>query len=123
MKKKSNRLGRELILVLLLLFSLIIILLLAGSYITHSREINTLYQDRVARVSITTASLLDGDYLEKLCETAASEEYQELREKAQAANDTSLLTDYLTEKGLYEDYIRYTNLLKTLQEREQVDFS
>ncbi len=122
MKKKSNRLGRELILVLLLLFSLIIILLLAGSYITHSREINTLYQDRVARVSITTASLLDGDYLEKLCETAASEEYQELREKAQAADDTSLLTDYLTEKGLYEDYIRYTNLLKTLQQREQVEY-
>lgn len=122
MKKKNNRLGKELIFVLLLFFSLIIILLVAGSYITHSREVNALCQDRVERVSITTASLLDGDYLKKLSETAASAEYQELREKAEAKNDTSVLTDYLTEKGLYEDYVRFTDMLCTLQADEQVAY-
>ena len=82
MKKKNNRLGKELIMVLFVFFSLIIVLLLAGSYFTHSREVDNLYQDRAARVSVTTASLLDGDYLEKLRETAASQEYQELRKSA-----------------------------------------
>ncbi len=122
MKKKNNRLGKELIMVLFVFFSLIIVLLLAGSYFTHSREVDNLYQDRAARVSVTTASLLDGDYLEKLRETAASQEYQELRKSAEADDDSSVLENYLTEKGLYEDYVRYTDLLGNLQKNEQVEY-
>lgn len=122
MKKKNNRLGKELICVLLVFFSLIIILLLAGSYFTHSREVDNLYRERVARLSVTTSSLLDGDYLKQLSDTAASEEYQALRGQALAENTVSILEDYLKEKNLYEDYVRYTDLLSVLQKGAKVEY-
>jgi len=122
MKKKTNRLGRELIVVLLFFFSLIVILLLAGSFVAHTREIYNLYKERAAKVSITSASLLDGDYIKDLCEAVSSQEYQELREKAAAEDDPSILEEYLKEKDLYEKYVNSTDLLSTLQKSEQVEY-
>ena len=121
-KKNTNRLGKELIFVLLLFFSLIILFLLAGSSITHTREVDQLYKDRAARLSVTSSFLLDGDFVKALSEAASSQEFQALREKAVAAEDPSLLEDYLKEKNLYEDYVRNTDLLSTLQEGEQVEY-
>ena len=115
MKKKTNRIGRQLILVLLLFFTIIILLLFAGSYMTHNREVDNLQMDRIQKLSATTARLMDGDFLKKLSDAVGSEEYQALRSKAGKDNDTSILKDYLTEHNLYEDYARYTELLDTLQ--------
>ena len=122
MKKKNNRLGRELIIVLLLFFSLIIILLLAGSFVAHTREVDKLYKERAAQVSVTSASLLDGDYVKSLCEAVSSQEYQDLREKAAAEDDPSVLEEYLKEKGLYDEYVNNTDLLSALQESEKVEY-
>ena len=121
-KKNSNRLGKELIFVLLLFFSLIILFLLAGSSITHTREVDQLYKDRAARLSVTSSFLLDGDFVKALNDAVSSQEFQALREKAVAAEDPSLLIDYLKEKKLYDGYVQNTNLLSTLQEGEQVEY-
>ena len=121
MKKKNNRLRRELILFLLVVITFIVILLASVSYLTHTREVNKLCQDRVRRLSVTTASLLDGNYLEALRTAAASDEYQALRKEAAAADDPSLPEEFLKEQNLYEDYVRYTDLLSSLQEGEKVE--
>ena len=122
MKKSKNRLGRKLILILLLFFSVIILLLLGGSYFVHSRRVDTLQQERVERLSVTTSRMMDGDYLQKLCQSISTEEYQALRERAVKENDPSLLEEYLKEQDLYEDYVRYTDLLSILQESSKVEY-
>ena len=121
-KKNTNRLGKELIFVLLLFFSLIVLFLLAGSSITHTREVDQLYKDRAARLSVTSSFLLDGDFVKALSEAASSQEFQDLREKAVAAEDPSLLENYLKEKNLYEGYVQNTDMLSTLQEGEKVEY-
>ena len=75
MKKKTNRIGRELICMLILFIIIIIGILLFGSYIVHNREVDSLQMQKVADLSVTAAALLDGDYLKKLSEAVSSEEY------------------------------------------------
>ncbi len=122
MKKKTNRIGRELICMLILFIIIIIGILLFGSYIVHNREVDSLQMQKVADLSVTAAALLDGDYLKKLSEAVSSEEYQALREQAVEDNNPTLLEEYLRGKDLYEDYFRYTQLLAALQTGEKVEY-
>ena len=122
MKKKTNRIGRELICMLVLFIVLIIGLLLCGGYVVHNREVDSLQMQKVADLSVTAAALLDGDYLKELSEAVSSEEYQSLREQALEQDNPVLLEEYLRGKGLYEDYIRYTQLLAELQNGEKVEY-
>ena len=122
MKKKTNRIGRELICMLILFTIIIIGLLLFGSYIVHNRQVDSLQMQKVADLSVTAAALLDGDYLKELSEAVSSEEYQALREQAAEDNDPAILEEYLRDKNLYEDYVRYTQLLSTLQNGEKVEY-
>ena len=122
MKKKTNRIGRELICMLILFIIIIIGLLLFGSYVVHNREVDSLQMQKVADLSATAAALLDGDYLKELSEAVSTEEYQALREQAVENNDPSILEKYLRGKNLYDDYIRYTQLLSTLQNGEKVEY-
>ena len=57
------------------------------------------------------ASMVDGDFLSRLRKTAASEEYQQLRERAEAEEDEGPIEDYLQEKGLWEDYSRTRDMI------------
>ena len=122
MKKKGNRIGKKLIGLLVAFFILIIVLLFVGSYVTHTREVDELQRSKVEQLSVLSSSLLDGDYLARLSETAASPEYQLLREKAEAEDNLTILEEYLEEQGLYEDYVRYTELLFTLQNDSKVEY-
>ena len=122
MNKNKNRIGKELIFVLLILFSLIVILLLAASYLVHSREIDNLFKERVEQLSVSVSSLLNGDYLENLSNCVSSDEFQELREKANEEDRPELLEDYLKEAGLYSEYVSYTELLGTLQKNSKVEY-
>ncbi len=122
MMKKKNRLGKELIGVLLIFSSLIIVLLLAASYLFHSRSINTLYKERVSTLAATTAELMDGDYLQKLSDAVSSDEYQALRLEALQEEDPALLEDYLKEKELYTEYQEYTLLLDQLLKSNNMQY-
>ncbi|HCI73649.1 MAG TPA: hypothetical protein DHV42_03805 [Lachnospiraceae bacterium] len=110
----KNRIGRRLITVLLLFFSIIILLLLVTSYFAHTREVDSLYQDQVTKLSRTAASLMDGDFLVKLREAVSSPKFRELREEAVAEGSPELLEDYLKKEGLYADYTRNTRTLSIL---------
>ena len=121
-EKKKNRIGRELITMLLLMFSIIVLLLFLGSFLTHNREVDELMLSRTETLSTTTAALLDGDYLQKLRNAVASSEYQELREKAEKEDDPAALEDYLKEHDLYAGYVHYTDLLATLQKESKIKY-
>ncbi|MDO5702326.1 MAG: SpoIIE family protein phosphatase [Lachnospiraceae bacterium] len=118
----KNRIGKELISVLLVMFSLIVVLLLSGSYLVHSREVDNLYKERAEQISVSSSALLSGDFLGRLSSCVGSEEFQKLREQANAEDRPELLEEYLETKGLYSEYVSYTELLKTLQESTNVEY-
>ena len=122
MGRNKNRIGKELICVLLVLFSVIIILLLAASYAVHSRQIDDIFKERTAQLSTSTASRLNGDFLAKLSDTVSSQAYQDLREKAVEENAPHLIEEYLKTDGLLPEYELYTELLATLRESAKAEY-
>lgn len=61
----------------------------------------------------TFAAFADPAFLEKLRSTAESDEYQALRDKAEEAEDESLIEAYLREKGLWDEYAAARDHLDT----------
>ncbi len=120
--KKKNRIGREMLFVLLLFFSIIILVLLTGSYLVHNRDVDQLYKEQVEKISVTAASLMDGDFIDELNRIGDSEEYQKLRETALSRDDPQIIEDYLREKGLYEEYKRSTRMLRILKDSSQLQY-
>lgn len=57
------------------------------------------------------STLVDVEFLKELKEVAQSEEYQAIRDAAEAADDESMIEEYLKEKGLWERYTEQRNLL------------
>ena len=78
---------------------------------TSANQIDNYYKQNTADNARNFASLVDGDYLARLKEAAASDEFQELREKAEEEDNEAVIEEYLKEKGLWEDYSATRSML------------
>ena len=74
------------------------------AFTTGADQIDRYYKQNTADNARNFASMVDGDFLRQLRETAASDEFQALRDQAEEADDEALIEDYLREKGLWEQY-------------------
>lgn len=91
------------------IFVFIIILSMAAAtsalaFCTSVNQIDRYYKRCATDNARNFSTMVDGDYLARLRETAESEEYQELREKAVQEENEDIIIEYLTEKGLWESY-------------------
>lgn len=74
------------------------------SYIVNANQMDRFYK-RITRDSAKNyVTLTDVDYLKKLKDAVLSEEYQDLRNRAEEADDEQPVVDYLKEKGLWAQY-------------------
>ncbi|MBQ7706365.1 MAG: sensor domain-containing diguanylate cyclase [Lachnospiraceae bacterium] len=76
----------------------------AIAFKTSVNQIDRYYKQGAADNARNFASMVDGDYVVELREVVESEEYQQLRDRAEAEDDESLIEDYLKEKGLWDKY-------------------
>ena len=74
------------------------------SFLTEVNQIDRYYKQNTADNARNFASMVDGDYLRTLRDAAASEEFQDLRETAEEADDEEPVQTYLEEHGLWEQY-------------------
>lgn len=74
------------------------------AFLTGADQINRYYKQNTADNARNFASMVDGDYLKKLRAAAETDEFQALREKAEAAEDESLIEEYLREHDLWKQY-------------------
>ena len=89
------------------------------AYKTGADQIDEYYKQNAADNARNFASFVDGDFIKELRATVESDEYQQLRDKAEEEDDESLIEDYLKEKGLWDKYneirIMITNYLENMQ--------
>lgn len=78
----------------------------AISFFTSVNRIESLYKQSTSDNARNFASMVDGDYLAELKEVVASDEYQALREKAEAEDNEELIEEYLKEHDLWDGYIK-----------------
>ena len=83
----------------------------AISFFAEADQIDRYYKQNTADNARNFASMVDGDYLLKLREAAASAEFQALREKAEEADDEKLIEDYLKEHELWDEYSEIRDMI------------
>ena len=76
----------------------------AIAYSTGADQINRYYKQNTADNARNFASMVDGDFLKELRIAAESEEFQAIREEAEANDDEAPIEEYLREKGLWSRY-------------------
>ena len=83
----------------------------AISFFVEADQIDRYYKQNTADNARNFASMVDGDYLKKLRDVAASDEFQALREKAEEADDEKLIEDYLKEHDLWDNYSEIRDMI------------
>ena len=74
------------------------------AFTTGANQIDRYYKQNTADNARNFASMVDGDFLRQLRETAASDEFQAIREQAEQDEDEAPVEAFLREKGLWEQY-------------------
>ena len=74
-------------------------------------QIDRYYRQSASDNARNMASQLDGDYLARLKAEAASDEFQELRARAEEEDNEQLIEDHLKEEGLWDQYIEIRHSL------------
>ena len=76
-----------------------------------SNQINSYYRQNASDNARNVASMMDGDYLARLREVAASDEFQALRERAEEEDNEEIIEEYLREHDLWDEYSDIRELL------------
>ena len=76
-----------------------------------SNQINSYYRQNASDNARNVASMMDGDYLARLREAAASDEFQALRERAEEEDNEEIIEEYLREHDLWDEYSDIRELL------------
>ncbi len=93
------------------------------SYFINADKIDRHFKDLSYSCAENFAALVDADYYAKLREVAESEEYQQIRQQAEEAEDESLIEDYLNQKGLWEKYVESREfLIKYLRNMDSIKY-
>ena len=106
---------------------LIIVLVLsvglaAFAYEVNKTRVDSYYKQTTSRSASAVAAFVDGDRTEALLNAIKTEEFRELRDMALAADDDSLITNWLKEKDLYNTYLDLDKMLGTYRERLNAEY-
>lgn len=71
---------------------------------TGADQIDAYYKQAASDNARNFASMVDGDYITELRGYIESDEYQQIRDKAEEDDDEQPIEDYLRENGLWEKY-------------------
>lgn len=90
--------------------------LVTAAYVTNTRQVDEFYMTKTAQTSTTIAAHLDTDVIINLLGIVKTDEYQALREEAEAAEDEARVERYLEEKGVLEDYRKLRETLASYRD-------
>ena len=75
------------------------------AHFINANRIDNYFKGLTADTARNFATMVDAEYLARLKETAASEEFQKLRDTAEEEDNEQLIEDYLRDKGLWDGYV------------------
>ena len=111
LKRFKSSIGRKMYLFIgITVFFVAMAMALVG-YFMNADQIDSYFKSLTITSARNFASFVDPQFLKKLRETAESEEYQALRDKAEENDDEALIEEYLKKEGLWEDYSRNREIL------------
>jgi len=101
----------------------VVIAVSALAYVINVSQLDGYFKRLTSNSAKNVAALMDVEFLKELRTLAESEEYQALREQAEAEDDDTLVIAYFQEKGVWEKYQEERNKLVTyVQNMEDVKY-
>ncbi len=108
---RSVSIGKKMYL-FVILSVLVAVLGTAGiAYYSNSVQIDNLYKATAENTAVNLAELVDADFVAAYRDLIVSDEYQEIRARAEREQDESLVLNYFREKGLEDQLEDITALL------------
>lgn len=104
MTKKRVSIKTRLYVFILCIILLITIITSIITYITLSNSLDNIYKNATIDNARNFATYVDGDFIAEFKEIIKSEEYQELRQKAEETENEQLIEDYLREKDVWAKF-------------------
>ena len=120
--EKRRKLNVELIKFLIGSMLVVGVLMLLGSSLVNNRQYRKLYNDKALEIAKTVSDQVNGDFIEELCKEIDTEEFEQIQEKAVAADDEQPIIDWLKEKGMYQNYERINEYLHSIQADMNIEY-
>ena len=74
------------------------------AYRVNSERVDKYYKQTTSQAAATVAAFVDGDMTEDLLNAIKTEEFAAVREAAEDADGDQMIIDWLSERGLYDNY-------------------
>ena len=103
-EKRRFGIGKKMYLFVLVTVFVAVAGVSALAYVINVRQIDNYFKRLALNTAENVASFVDAEFLKELRAAVETEEYQELRDRADEEDDESLIEEYLREKGLWERY-------------------
>lgn len=81
------------------------------TYVINVGKIDRYYKSLAMNSATNFSAFVDIDYLSELVSAVETDEYQQLRDKAEAEDNEALIEDYLKQEGLWDKYVEQRTLL------------
>ena len=120
--EKRRKLNVELIKFLIGSMLVVGVLMLLGSSLVNNRQYRKLYNDKALEIAKTVSDQVNGDFIEELCKEIDTEEFEQIQEKAVAADDERPIIDWLKAKGMYQNYERINEYLHSIQADMNIEY-
>lgn len=122
MKTKRNSLKAKTCILLAAVTVLLMGVSLLVSYNVHKNTVDEDYKNLVSHIGKSESSILDSNTVGVFVELVKSDEYRQIYAAAAEAGDEEMLADYLSSKGLYEDYLAINAQLDELRANMNVKY-
>ena len=104
MKSKNWSISFKIRLFVIIVVLSVSLIIAVTSFITNTVQVDNFCKRMSYNSAENFASMTDPEFLAKLREATESSDYQRLREEASKKKDESMIQDYLTEKGLWDQF-------------------
>ena len=108
-----------LILVIVLVLSLG---LAVFAYRVNSERVDKYYKQTTSQAASAVAAFVDGDKTEELLNAIKTEEFAAVREAAEDADGDQMIIDWLTERGLYDNYTDLRAMLAKYKQHLKAEY-
>jgi diguanylate cyclase (GGDEF)-like protein len=81
------------------------------TYVINVGKIDRYFKSLAMNSATNFSTFVDVDYLSQLVDVVSTDDFQQLRDKAEAEDNEELIEDYLKQKGLWDKYVEQRTLL------------
>ncbi|MCR5701878.1 MAG: diguanylate cyclase [Lachnospiraceae bacterium] len=93
------------------------------TYLINVGKIDRYFKSLAMDSATNFSAFVDGDFLTELAKVAESDEFQKLRDKAEAEDDEKVIEEYLKTAGLWDNYCEQRSLLcRYLRNMEDIKY-